>query len=228
MVTEQRSSVFEIDAVLTCLAKKRPVFHSECDFQIEFGWAVRAALPGAQVRAEWPPPSRPGWHIDLLAVEGSDRTLIELKYPTAQLDAIVGDEEFRLRAGATDVSMASYWNDVARVEQAVLVDGVAGRGFAIMLTNEHLFWDEPRSQKVKFMQFHTHEGARHGPGMLECDPSASKSTRNQCPSCELLGGYTVHWQPYSDLGRLDGAHVVGAGEFRFAAIEVKGLATEGR
>ena len=39
---------------LDALAMKRPIFHSEADFQHSLAWTIREAHPAIDVRLEWP------------------------------------------------------------------------------------------------------------------------------------------------------------------------------
>jgi hypothetical protein len=43
-----------VSAVLTALAKQRPIFHSEADFQHAIAWEIHKHLPRASVRLERP------------------------------------------------------------------------------------------------------------------------------------------------------------------------------
>ena len=43
-----------VSAVLTALAKQRPIFHSEADFQHAIAWEMHKHLPRASVRLERP------------------------------------------------------------------------------------------------------------------------------------------------------------------------------
>ena len=53
-----------LDAVLAGLSAKRPVFHSEADFQHAFAWEVHLLDPRIEVRLETHP--EPNVRLDLL------------------------------------------------------------------------------------------------------------------------------------------------------------------
>jgi hypothetical protein len=61
----------DLDAVtmLSLLAERRPVFHSERDFQHALAWQIQLAYPEAQIRLE--PRPRRSIHLDLLVRRGS-------------------------------------------------------------------------------------------------------------------------------------------------------------
>lgn len=46
--------MIDIEQVLKELAKKRPVFHSEADFQHALAWEIQITYPDANIRLEKP------------------------------------------------------------------------------------------------------------------------------------------------------------------------------
>ncbi len=86
--------------VLGALAVRRPVFHSEADFQLEFAWQVRLAAPDLAVRLETRP--LPGVRLDLLLTdaEQQSRSALELKYLTRAWSGQVAGEWFELKTRA--------------------------------------------------------------------------------------------------------------------------------
>ena len=59
-----RSARELVDATMTALATKRPIFHSESDFQHAFAWEARNIYPDLDVRLERTAmPGRCGTHI---------------------------------------------------------------------------------------------------------------------------------------------------------------------
>lgn len=85
-----------LDTILREMAIHRPVFHSEADFQLEFGWHLRVADPASVVRLETRPTRNA--HLDVL-VSRPDlgrSTAVELKYLTARFSETVDSELFEL------------------------------------------------------------------------------------------------------------------------------------
>lgn len=68
---------------MAALARVRPVFHGEADFQHAFAWEMHIADPSAKVRLETRP--RPGIRLDLLASIGGFRIAIEFSISSADL-----------------------------------------------------------------------------------------------------------------------------------------------
>ena len=79
--------MLDVHELLASLAAKRPVFHSEADFQHALAWEIHLAFPDAVVRLERPYRTGEGPRIHLdLWVKGSDRTaVLELKYKTKKM-----------------------------------------------------------------------------------------------------------------------------------------------
>jgi hypothetical protein len=84
----------DVAGALSALAARRPVFHSESDFQHALAWQIQLASPQAQIRLETRP--RRGVHLDLLVVLDGIRTAIELKYLLAGLRSSISGELFDL------------------------------------------------------------------------------------------------------------------------------------
>src|SRR5688572_5252374 len=96
-----REATMDIDLVevMTELARKRPVFHLECDFQVALASQLRRAAPVSQVSLEYKPFGREPRAVDIWVESGPDGPpiAIELKYRTVKLDFEVGGERYRLR-----------------------------------------------------------------------------------------------------------------------------------
>jgi len=86
-----------LEETLAALAKRRPVFHSERDFQVALAWQVQIAGPDLNVYLETRPAE--GVHLDL-AIESADHehyTAIELKYFTRRWIGRAGGQLFDLK-----------------------------------------------------------------------------------------------------------------------------------
>ena len=83
----------EIEETMAALARVRPLFHSEADFQHAFAWQLRSAHPDARIRLETRP--RPGVRLDVMALIGGRRVAVELKYLLRDLSATVEDRVVR-------------------------------------------------------------------------------------------------------------------------------------
>lgn len=109
-------AALDIYSVLAALAAKRPLFHSEADFQFAFAWQI-GALHEVEVRLETHP--RPLVNLDVqLDWPDGTHTAIELKYKTRLWVGDVAGEHFALKdQGANDIGGYDFLKDVERVEK---------------------------------------------------------------------------------------------------------------
>ncbi len=114
---------------LRALAGRRPVFHSEANFQHALAWQLQLDHPEAQIRLETRPLSGKPVFLDLILMLGSKRFAVELKYLVTTLEADIGGERFILRKqSAHDVRRYDVVKDLCRLEELVRAGGniVAG------------------------------------------------------------------------------------------------------
>ncbi|TET55134.1 MAG: hypothetical protein E3J64_00735 [Anaerolineales bacterium] len=189
-----------IAEIMHGLAVRRPVFHSEADFQHAIAWAIHETWPDASIRLEYPILlSGDQAHIDICVRMRNAVVLVELKYKTRALKAQVGDETYSLRAhAAQDISRYDYVKDISRVEQAVA--GLPhSTGYAVFLTNDSSYWKRSRKARPVDADFRIHAG-RSISGKLEWRGAGSGTTKGREAPVRLRGEYTIQWQEYSSLG----------------------------
>lgn len=200
----------ELAEVMRGLATKRPVFHSEADFQFAFAQQIVSARPSTQVRLEARQPGDRAEYVDLLCADGERRTYVEFKYVTSGWSGQdpASGEQFHLRNhSAFDLARKYFVHDVTRLERFVQARENA-TGMAVFLTNEPGMWSPPRRSSTRDREFRLHEG-RELSGRLvwgSGDHPASDRT--------LLGTYTARWNDYSALGGRNG-------ELRWLGLEVR-------
>ena len=188
----------KLHSVMEMLAQSRPVFYSESDFKHALSWQIQKGNPSIRIRQE----------VGNL-IEGADRryvdiwlpdskTAIELKYLTRTAAIIQGDEEFQLRyQSAQDTRRYDFCLDVARLE-GIVNNGAASDGYAILLTNDHLYWSPPRKTDANDADFVIHEG-RVINGSLAWSTRASTGTKEGRETrIDIRGRYRVAWREYSD------------------------------
>ena len=107
--------MIQIDRLMKELARDRPVFHSEADFQHSLGWQIHRTNPEHAVRFEYKPRAELAMYVDLwLATAG---VVVELKYRTRKLECEIGGEPFLLcDQAAGPPSRYSFLKDVERLE----------------------------------------------------------------------------------------------------------------
>jgi hypothetical protein len=204
-----------VSASMTGLASKRPVFHSEADFQHSLAWELHLRLPTAEVRLERRLSTDSNERLDLLFIDGGFRLAVELKYPVTKFDAALGDEPFVLWAqGAEDRMRFNYVWDVVRLERLVAAD-VADAGAAVLLTNVPGLWStKPPRPGAADTQFRLGEG-RQLAGRLGWTGTATWWQKEKLPAAvDLAGSYSMAWRAFSNVPG------DGASEFRWTAVAV--------
>lgn len=181
------------------LARSRPVFHSEADFQHALAWEIHQQLPQAAIHLEQPVRTDEAtMHVDLW-VGPSPATAIELKYATRALAVTVEDEEYALKNhGAQALVRYDFVEDIARLER-VISAGRCRTGAAVLITNDVNYWDIPTKRDCIDAEFRVHEGRVLG-GTLAWTPRASAgTTKGREETITLSGRYTLRWADYSVL-----------------------------
>ena len=132
----------DIVACLEDLARERPVFHSEADFQHALAWHIHERTPGTQVRLEFNPFPCEKLYLDIYL---RDAVAIELKYKTKKAELTHNNEAFSLKGqAAQDCGRYDFIQDVRRLERVVNDSAAPARvGFAVFLTNDPLYWECP-------------------------------------------------------------------------------------
>ena len=107
--------VLDITRLLDGLARERPVFHSEADFQFALAWRIKKAT-SHDVRLEFKPFPEERVYLDIWLPDVG--VAIELKYPTSGLTVNHGDELFALRNhGTPDLGQYDFLKDISRLER---------------------------------------------------------------------------------------------------------------
>ena len=115
-------TVLDLRLSLGRLARTRPIFHSEADFQHALAWEIREQHPEAEIRLEFRPRElreRAGTSI-LWVSSPTFTAAIELRYKTARLAVEASGERFELLPqGAHYYGRFDMLKDVYRLEQVV-------------------------------------------------------------------------------------------------------------
>jgi hypothetical protein len=192
--------MLDINKILNDLSSIRPVFHSEADFQHALAWEIQKRCPKAQIRLEI---NLPGFdkkeYIDIWIKIGNKVYIIELKYKTKKIDLEYNKEKFYLlNQGAQDVGRYDFIKDITRLERFISKHKNY-TGYAIMLTNDNLYWRDPVRLNTVDANFRIHEN-RKIKGKLEWDDRASAGTKRGRESNLIIkDSYLVKWSDYSIL-----------------------------
>jgi hypothetical protein len=215
VVTWMRAMLLaELRDVLNTLAKVRPVFYSEADFQHALAWELHSRHIGAHIRLERH--VLPDLRLDLSFNLGECVTAIELKYKTSRLNVLIGDEEFQLQNQAAEPpNRYLVIEDLVRVER-ILSAGKATEGFVVFLTNNSRYWN-PGLEHGRDISaaFRIHEGRRLSGTLAWAAQAASGTMGKHSAPLKLTGEYLTKWSDYS---RVSGR---GPGVFRYLAVEIR-------
>ena len=203
----------DIHSIMRGLAEAYQIFTEERDVQESLAKHITKSL-GYETCLEFHSFCGESKRQDIWVPEAD--TLIELKYPTAKLAVESQGRKFSLKGhSAQDVARYRFVKDIQRLERAVEEGIYAKHGFAVMLTNDPLYWDVRRMQRgSNDAEFRIHDGR-----ILEGEPSwkdpnlATPKDVGEEP-IKLNGSYVLRWQEYSDFpGEKNG-------KFRYLAVSV--------
>ena len=164
---------FDIDYVMDELSKRRKVFGSEADFQLEMAMVIKELYEDVRVRLEFPIFSSDGvlMHIDILVLfweNGETRGIpIELKYKTKGCTLITKTKDVKIKEkfnlkehGAKNDNCVSYVKDIHRIED--LRKGLTEtygiefqEGYTVFLTNDLSYLKKPR-KNAKYIPYSLH------------------------------------------------------------------------
>lgn len=199
--------MFDIENHLRTLAKERPLFHSEADFQHALAWVIHRELKDADIRLEYPMRGKDkerSEYLDMRVTYAGKDIALELKYKTRGYSHEHNNELFDLKnQSAQDIGRYDFLADVARIERFI-TSRKASRGYAILLTNDPSYWTAPSRADTVDAQFRLAEGKKVL-GSLAWGAKASEGTmHNRKEPISLRQQYTAIWQPYSKLSEKSG------------------------
>lgn len=201
-------------------SKARRIFHSEADFQLEFGMFLMKE--GYSVRLE-KGFKRIGIYPKIeLDMELNGKIAIELKYKTSELNLNVGDESFELKQhGAANLGRFDAIDDARRVRS--LVDSSSTKitsGFTIFLSNDSDYWLN-NAQRTMSKEFALIENRNFAIGdtldwhskSLNVN-SVSKNRMYPFAPIDIQFNDQIQWHDFSEINKNK------SGIFRFFVLDV--------
>ena len=214
--------MLNITEIMKDLAKGRPIFHSEADFQHALAWEIHKERKNCQVRLEYPFQGKGKNRKYLDIWLPSMEIAIELKYRTRELKHQQGKEFFDLRnQSAQDEGRYAFLKDIERLEK-MIDDGQAREGFAVLLTNDPLFWDNSPKNKTQAADFLIYDGRVIKDEMKWPKVKKWMKKNGVDKPIKLDGCYELNWQDYSNCG------VGEYRQFRYLAVKVPCSKDKGR
>ena len=206
----------DIHGLMQELSKSRPIFHSEADFQHALAWQIHESMPDSQIRLEYPYQSEGSkkMYLDIWLPEGE--TAIELKYFTRKLEPVYDGERFALKnQDARDISRYDFLKDIQRLERVVIGgERQARHGYAVLLTNDQLYWETPYRAGTVDAAFSIHEDRELTGELAWAAHAGAGTTKGREDPIRLKDSYTMHWQDYSNFAGEK------YGKFRYLAVAV--------
>ena len=136
--------------------------------------------------------------VDIVVRRGNEYVPIELKYVTKKVvrdkerfgKLIKGMEILRNQA-AQNIRRYDFWKDVRRIELIKKNFPAVKNGFAVFLTNDPSYKEDPRSTAVCYPFSMSGKRIIGGADIYwNCNPAASKGNRSHL---RLEGGYKLRW-----------------------------------
>lgn len=146
-----------LNAIIMSMAKTRPVFFSEADFQHSL--AIELKTRGYAVYLEYPLViNSKEYHIDIVVEDQGLLYPIELKFKTnAATCAGLFCDIILKNHGAHDINRFLFWKDVDRIELLKRVfEKKISEGYVIMLSNDDNYWNVPQKTTRKDQMFLLH------------------------------------------------------------------------
>lgn len=91
-----KTALIEIDPLMIAMARRRPIFCSEADFQHELAMEIRRLNPYQKIRLEYPLGDGLRGAVDVL-LQGERPFVLELRYLCMQLVVDIEGERLALR-----------------------------------------------------------------------------------------------------------------------------------
>lgn len=191
----------DIELIISKLSKKRQVFSSEADLQLEMAWIIKKEYPKAQVRLEYCPLFDLNMHIDILVIFDNKWIPIELKYKTkGNVKKTIGNDTYFLKEhGAKDVNCYLYLKDIQRIER--IRDNINNfiEGYTIFITNQINYMQKPIKDNCVYKDFSL-ENHSIKTGKMDWSKNASDGTKRNCEKAIVLKDeYEINWKEYSKI-----------------------------
>ena len=185
----------DINNILIASLHDRCIFHSEADFQHHLAWRIHQEIENAKLRLEYPLSKDDSNHWEYCDILLRTPNIIglELKYKTKLLSTEVNEEYFELKnQGAQDTGRYDFLKDVSRLEKWC-EQGRINIGYAIILTNDHLYWTSPSDKNTVDKEFRIHD--RVISGRLSWGNNASAGTmKSREKPIALKEEYILKWK----------------------------------
>src|SRR5258706_9627956 len=187
----------DLKNIILSMAKVRPIFTSEKDFQFALAWRLKEE--GCDLRLEYDPGClKRNAAVDIWVIE-PETIAIELKHSTVAFN----HNGIFLRSHPGDVARYGTVCDVRRLE-TITAALPANRGLSVLMTNNWTLWTKNNAKKRNCDQFAIHNGAVLS-GSMKWLEKASPNTFKAYPvPVALQHRYECTWFDYVNLKKPNG------------------------
>ncbi len=195
--------MIRIEPLMTRLSGRRPIFHSEADFQHELAIELRAMDPALALRLEYPFGVGARASLDILLRKTNVLAGLELKYLCRAADVSVAGEAFRLRhQSAHDIRRYDVCKDVVRME--AFCERFGASGGVLILTNDPAYWSPRRRADTFDAAFNLADLRVLGGTLAWAEGTGTGTTRGREVPLAIAGSYPLAWRDYADVGGAGG------------------------
>ena len=186
----------ELKKIIENLSIKRPLFHSEADFQHELALLLGRERGQVDLRLERPYLENVlKFFLDILVNTENEKIGIELKYVTNSFPQEDNGEMFNLKThGNYGGSRFNFLKDVYRLDQLKERKEIF-KGFAIILTNVKDFYSG-KNYDNRFKHLYLYEGRKIKKGDVIKFVENTTPKKFQPFKLENVNGYHLQWKPY--------------------------------
>lgn len=188
-----------IEDLMRRLSVRRPIFHSEADFQHELAMELQRTDADLQLRLEYPFGTGARASLDILVRKGNREFGLELKYLSRLASVTVGGEEFRLRhQSAQDTRRYDVCKDISRIED--FCGRFKAAGGVIVLTNDPAYWTARRRADTSDAAFDLADQRILNGSLAWGGQAGLGTTRGREAALIIAGQYALQWREYADVG----------------------------
>ena len=207
----------EVDELLKKLAKKKPIFENEKDFQYALSHELARAYPNCLIYLEGRPLRiEEDFNYDICMVLDDTEIFFELKHKPTKFTATIKSKEYQLKSqDANDLYSYDFLFDVWRLELAVTKK--SHTGFAIFLSNDHRYWSGARKTAHYYpFRLEDKREIKKNTVLAWTDSKEKKGTGRQL-DLTFEQDYTFEWQDYSII---ENGTPIEKGQFRYLLLEI--------
>ncbi len=200
---------FDIYKVLKELAKTKPLFCSELEFQFYLAWAIKE-LYGDEYKIciEYPLKNYDGKNrnIDLVLVDSLGFLIpIELKYKTSKIKQLYDGVTYDLKdQSANNLTKYGHWKDISRIEYFRDVGDKFLVGYVITLTNQHCTWQNISNPEKNDYEFALADESFVAGGVKNWTDKTCENFKNKYPAITIKSDYFLKWHEYSNFDNRNG------------------------